>query len=149
VAFIPMAQTAFRNLFTKPATRRYPFVVRPAFPTSRGRILNDFPKCILCSLCAKHCPADAIVVDKAQGLWRIDRFACVICGACVRACPVKCLSMGNERPRAVDFADTAGRSHEHRREPSAAASPAAGTAAPGAALPGSKPPEGGESGAGA
>ncbi len=122
MAFIPMARTALRNLFTKPATRRYPFVVRPTYPTSRGRILNDFPKCILCSMCAKHCPADAIVVDKAAGLWRIDRFACVICGACIRACPVKCLSMGNERPRALDFADVAGRSQEHRRE----AAPAAG-----------------------
>ena len=116
MAFIPMARTALRNLFTKPATRRYPFVVRPTYPTSRGRILNDFPKCILCSMCAKHCPADAIVVDKAAGLWRIDRFACVICGACIRACPVKCLSMGNERPTALDFSDAAGRVHEHRRE---------------------------------
>ena len=24
----------------------------------RGRILNDFPKCILCASCAKHCPAE-------------------------------------------------------------------------------------------
>jgi len=129
VAFIPMARTAFRNFFTKPATRRYPYVVRPAFSTSRGRILNDFQKCILCSMCAKHCPANAIVVDKAQGLWRIDRFACVICGACVRTCPVKCLSISNERPRAVDFSDIAGRSHEHRREvapPAQGAAPAAG-----------------------
>ncbi len=115
-----MARTALRNLFTRPATRRYPYVVRPPFSTSRGRILNDFPKCILCSLCAKHCPANAIVVDKAEGLWRIDRFACVICGACIRACPVKCLSMGNERARTIDFSDMAGRTHEHRRETTAA-----------------------------
>ena len=114
-----MARTAFRNLFTRAATRRYPFVVRPPYEHTRGRILNNFEKCILCSLCAKHCPANAIVVDKAEGLWRIDRFACVICGACVRACPVKCLSLGNERAKTIDFSDIAGRTHEHRRETTA------------------------------
>ncbi len=126
-----MARTAFRNFFTKPATRRYPFVVRPVFEATRGRILNDFPKCILCSMCAKHCPANAIVVDKAAGLWRIDRFACVICGACIRACPVKCLAMSNERAKGIDFSDIPGRTHEHNRatEPAAPkpAAPAAGT----------------------
>jgi formate hydrogenlyase subunit 6/NADH:ubiquinone oxidoreductase subunit I len=76
-------------------------------------------------MCAKHCPANAIVVDKAQGLWRIDRFACVICGACVRVCPVKCLAMSNERPKAIDFSDIAGRTHEHRREAPREAAPAA------------------------
>ncbi len=114
MAFLPMAQTIFRNLLTKPATRRYPYVVRPAFAESRGRIVIDFPACIFCSACAKHCPADAITVDRAAKLWRIDRFACVICGACVRACPKKCLSMANQRSTALESGDSAGRVEEHR-----------------------------------
>jgi formate hydrogenlyase subunit 6/NADH:ubiquinone oxidoreductase subunit I len=129
-----MARTAIRNFFTKPATRRYPFVVRPVYESTRGRIINNFPKCILCSMCDKHCPANAIAVDKAAGTWKIDNFACVICGACVRVCPTKCLSMSNERSKAVDFGNLAGRTHSHDRatEPAAPkpAAPAAGGTTP-------------------
>ncbi|MEI6875853.1 MAG: 4Fe-4S dicluster domain-containing protein [Spirochaetota bacterium] len=109
-----MARIAFRNFLTKPATRRYPFVVREPFAGSRGRIAIDFPACIHCLACAKHCPADAILVDRDAKTWSIDRFACVICGACIRACPKKCLLMTNERPLALDFADSAGRIETHR-----------------------------------
>jgi formate hydrogenlyase subunit 6/NADH:ubiquinone oxidoreductase subunit I len=128
VAVLPMAKIVFRNLLTKPATRLYPFVAREAFPTSRGRIVIDFPACIFCSVCEKHCPADAIAVDKAAKLWRMDRFACVICGACVRVCPKKCLGMSPERWKAVDASDLGGRVEEHRTASPAAAALGAGAA---------------------
>jgi formate hydrogenlyase subunit 6/NADH:ubiquinone oxidoreductase subunit I len=114
MSFLPMARLALRNLVTRPVTRRYPYVVRTPFAGSRGRIIIDFPACIHCLACAKHCPADAIVVDREAKSWKIDRFACVICGACIRVCPKKCLLMSPERPRALDFADVAGRGEEHR-----------------------------------
>jgi ech hydrogenase subunit F len=116
VTILPMAHIALRNLFSKPATRLYPFVVRPAFSASRGRISIDFAACILCSSCSRHCPANAIVVDRQAALWRIDRFSCVNCGACVEVCPKKCLVMENERAKVADAADIASRQEEHVRE---------------------------------
>ncbi len=115
VSFMPMARIALRNLLSKPATRRYPFVVRKPFAATRGRIEIDFPNCIFCGACQRHCPAAAIVVKRAESSWRIDRLACVICGACVIACPKKCLAMSNERQRPVDSSDLSPAIAEHRR----------------------------------
>lgn len=127
MAVLPMARIALRNILTRPATRRYPYVKREPFAATRARLTIDFDSCILCGACQKHCPAAAIAVDRGAGLWRIDRLACVSCGACVRACPKKCLALSNERLGAVDAAppgpaaaDASGRSEEHRR---AAAAP--------------------------
>jgi ech hydrogenase subunit F len=108
-----MTRIILRNFVDGPATRRYPYVVRPAFAGSRGRIVIDYPQCIHCGACARRCPAKAIVVGKEPKSWRIDRFACVTCNLCVKVCPKKCLSMNNERPKSVDFADHAGRTEEH------------------------------------
>ena len=123
MTLLPMARIALRNILTRPATRRYPFVVRPPFAGSRGRITIDFGACIHCMACSKHCPADAIVVDREAKSWTIDRFACVICGACIRACPKKCLFMSPERPLALGFADAAGRIEAHRVEIAAVPEP--------------------------
>ena len=124
MALLPMARIVLKNLISGPATRRYPFVVRPAYAESRGRIAIDYPACIHCGACARRCPANAIKVGKEPKSWRIDSFACVTCGLCVRVCPKKCLSMKNERPKAVDFANLAGRIEEHVT-PSAAIAPSA------------------------
>jgi ech hydrogenase subunit F len=132
-----MARILVRNLLTGPATRRYPYVVRPAFEGSRGRITIDYPACIHCGACAKHCPANAIAVTREPGSWSIDAFACVTCGACIRVCPKKCLGMGNERPAAVLASDKAGRVESHVSPPKPAA-PAAqdpGTNANGVSSP--------------
>jgi ech hydrogenase subunit F len=108
-----MTRIVLKNLLTGPITRRYPYVVRPAIAGSRGRISIDYPQCIHCGACSKHCPANAIVVTREPKSWRIDNFACVTCGLCVRVCPKKCLAMEDERPKAVDFANLAGRTEEH------------------------------------
>jgi ech hydrogenase subunit F len=101
VTFFPMIKLAVRNLLTPPATRRFPKKIRDAFPQSRGRIVIDFPACIFCGACAKHCPANSIKTDRASRSWSIDRFSCVTCGACVRVCPKKCLGMAAQRPHPV------------------------------------------------
>ncbi len=120
-----MTRILLQNLLHGPATRRYPYVTRPAIPGSRGRITIDYPQCIHCGACARRCPAKAIVVGKDPKSWRIDNFACVTCGLCVRVCPKKCLFMEDERPAPVEFANLEGRIEEHVTPAESASAPQA------------------------
>lgn len=85
-----------KSLFRKPATLMYPAVPRVWQERTRGHIEIDESACILCSICAKRCPTNAIVVDRPGRTWTIERMACVQCGACADACPKKCLHMKPE-----------------------------------------------------
>jgi len=87
-----MTPTVFRNVFSRPATRNHPFVVREPFAQARGELVNDIDSCIFCGMCERKCPSQCIEVDKDAGLWKYDPFACVYCGVCVEYCPVHCLS---------------------------------------------------------
>ncbi|BCS89916.1 4Fe-4S binding protein [Pseudodesulfovibrio sediminis] len=88
---------ALKGLFCRPATRRYPAETREPYAESRGEIVNDASKCILCGLCARRCPTACIEVDK-KGLWAHEPFACVLCGWCAEVCPTHCLTQSTERP---------------------------------------------------
>jgi len=99
--FLP---TVLTNLFSKPATRNYPFFVRDNFEHARGELINDIDRCIFCGSCSRKCPSQCITVSKegTQGIWALEFFACVGCGVCVEACPVSCLSQKtSHRPVAV------------------------------------------------
>jgi len=91
-----MTTIILRNLFSPPATRRYPTRVKePHYAAgSRGHIEIDIETCIFCGACAKRCPTDAIIVTKPDREWNIDRLRCCTCNACVEVCPKKCLAMG-------------------------------------------------------
>jgi len=88
-----MLPTVIKNLLSKPATRRYPYVKRPPFPGARGKIQFDMEKCDLCTACARVCPANAIIVDKEAKTIKYDPFACIYCGNCVDACPKDAITM--------------------------------------------------------
>jgi ech hydrogenase subunit F len=92
-----MCRTVISSLFKKTACEMYP--VKPArfYKNSRGSVQLDAPKCILCTLCEKRCPAGAIKVDRNGATWEIDRTKCIICNECVDCCrrPVA-LSMDNQ-----------------------------------------------------
>jgi formate hydrogenlyase subunit 6/NADH:ubiquinone oxidoreductase subunit I len=88
-----LAKMSFRNLFHKPVTKLYPTEQPVYTPMTKGHIVNDIKTCILCSICDKKCPADAITVDKAAETWTINPFACVQCYTCVRGCPKDSLTM--------------------------------------------------------
>ncbi len=89
-----MITNIFRNLISKPATRMYPFIVRPSYKDTRGRVKGiDINECIFCGLCSRKCPSNAIIVDKLKKSWEIDRFRCVVCGECAAVCPKKCIFM--------------------------------------------------------
>lgn len=86
-------KTVLHNLFSKPATRAYPYVPRDYPERTRGQISIDIDLCIFCGICSKKCPTNAITVDRAQKNWTIERFGCIQCGSCVENCPKKCLHM--------------------------------------------------------
>jgi len=92
---IAMFKTAFRYLFGKTACKMYP--KRPAtfFEATRGQISFDPSTCILCSLCAKNCPTEALTVNREENYWRINRLRCILCGECVQRCPKNSITMEN------------------------------------------------------
>lgn len=82
-----------KGLFKKPETIQYPAQVKPMPEGLKGHIVINTDLCILCSLCARRCPCNAIEVDKKARTWSINRFQCVQCGSCARECPKHCLTM--------------------------------------------------------
>jgi len=84
-----------RSVFSKFATRLYPFEKRAPYTVTRGHIVNDIARCIMCSMCQKKCPTAAIAVARAERNWDIEPMKCIQCGECVSVCPVKCLTMDN------------------------------------------------------
>lgn len=98
-----MLQLITRNLLNKKQTRLFPAAAeRPAFERSRGRIVLNPDTCILCGICSRRCPADAIVVDRKEGKWELDALRCIICGECATACPKKSITMSNDRRHAAE-----------------------------------------------
>lgn len=98
-----MLQLITRNLLNKKQTRLFPAAPeRPAFERSRGRIVLNPDTCILCGICSRRCPADAIVVDRKEGKWELNALRCIICGECANACPKKSITMNNDRRHASE-----------------------------------------------
>ena len=93
-----LGKMTLRSLFGKPETVMYPLQHRDIPAGHRGTIQNDMALCILCGICQKRCPADAISVDKPQGAWSINHFSCIQCDTCVRECPKGSLSMSDAFP---------------------------------------------------
>jgi ferredoxin-type protein NapH len=52
-------------------------------------------KCTKCSLCAKNCPGDAIVIDKQKGAV-VDRKNCLLCFECKSTCPINSFNYKSE-----------------------------------------------------
>lgn len=90
-----LTPTVLKNLSKKPATRKYPFVVREPFDNFRGELVINAQDCILCGSCMRKCPSLCITVDKTTETWECDPYACIYCGHCVTVCPTHCLSMKN------------------------------------------------------
>jgi formate hydrogenlyase subunit 6/NADH:ubiquinone oxidoreductase subunit I len=99
--FTPMISTAFKSLFSKPFTSKFPAQPMVYDPVVRGRIVIDLPTCVFCGMCSKKCPTNVIKVDRAAKSWSIERSGCIQCGNCVYNCPKNCLSMTTEMPQPV------------------------------------------------
>ena len=62
-------------------------------PRDDGKPVNDPSKCIYCTLCAKKCPQEAIIVDRKAKTWELNADDCVCCGTCQSACPKDAIIM--------------------------------------------------------
>jgi formate hydrogenlyase subunit 6/NADH:ubiquinone oxidoreductase subunit I len=91
-----MGKVVLRSLFRKPATLMYPQVPRIWQERTRGHIEINEADCILCGMCQRKCPSDAIIVDRKERTWTIHRMGCIQCKSCVDVCPKKCLFMKQE-----------------------------------------------------
>jgi len=81
-----MLSTILKNLFSKPATRKYPFEKRTPFQKSRGKITFDQTKCDHCGDCERLCPAGAIQVNEKNKEITYDPFRCIYCWVCTENC---------------------------------------------------------------
>ncbi len=77
------------NFFRKRFTRKYPKVEPPLPKDFRGPVKWNRDTCIFCGLCAKHCPAFAIKIDKNKKELTVDPYRCITCGVCQEVCPTK------------------------------------------------------------
>lgn len=93
MAYFEMARLALKWAVTKPPTSRYPFEPRKMIPGSRGQLIFTKDSCVYCNVCAKKCPTGAILVNRMQKKWAIERLRCISCGYCVEACPKKSLAL--------------------------------------------------------
>jgi ech hydrogenase subunit F len=104
-----MFPTIIKNLFSRPATRRYPFKdIREPFSGYKGRIYWDASKCDLCGDCARVCPADAIEVSLENRQITYDPFKCIYCGTCVETCLPRAIRQDKyyTKPAAVKETET-------------------------------------------
>ena len=102
---LPMVGRSLRNLFSKPATRRYPYEIRPRFEGARGTIVFDVETCNLCMLCMRRCPAAAITVSREDRTWAIEHLTCIGCNVCVEVCAKKSLTMSKDSKPVHTHAD--------------------------------------------
>jgi formate hydrogenlyase subunit 6/NADH:ubiquinone oxidoreductase subunit I len=93
VATFRIGKVILKSLFKKPATLMYPVIPREWQDRTRGHISIRETDCILCGICGKKCPTNAITVDRDKRTWTIERMQCIQCGCCVEVCPKTCLNM--------------------------------------------------------
>ncbi|MCB6993292.1 4Fe-4S binding protein [bacterium 210820-DFI.6.37] len=96
MATFRIGKVVLKSLFKKPATLMYPVVPREWQERTRGQIGIRKEDCIVCGICAKKCPANAITVDRNKRTWTIERMQCIQCNCCVEVCPKTCLTMENQ-----------------------------------------------------
>ncbi len=96
MATFKIGKVVLKSLFKKPATLMYPAVPRQWQERTRGQISIDEESCIVCGICARKCPTNAITVDRKKRTWEIQRMQCIQCGCCVEVCPKTCLTMENQ-----------------------------------------------------
>ena len=96
MAYFTMTKLALKWALSKPPTSRYPFEPRTPVLGSRGQLRFAKETCVYCTVCAKKCPTGALLINRAQKKWAIDRLKCISCGYCVEVCPKKSLALSTD-----------------------------------------------------
>lgn len=96
MSILSITKTLFKSIFHGPYTVLYPIKKKDSFDATRGSIGIEIASCIFCSICQRRCPTGAIIVDKSNSLWSIERLKCIQCNYCTEVCPKKCLYMNKE-----------------------------------------------------
>ena len=69
---------------------------------TKGLLYNEIEQCIGCSMCAKVCPVNCILVDSQRieflqkewvSIFDIDHLKCIHCGLCTEHCPTGSLTV--------------------------------------------------------
>ncbi len=89
-----------KNLFSKPATRKYPFEPYHPIKDTRGRPVFNVKNCVFCGSCARVCPVGAIEIDRENKTLIYDPYQCIFCGECAK----KCFPKKKENERGVKMA---------------------------------------------
>ncbi|MCL2403583.1 MAG: 4Fe-4S binding protein [Coriobacteriia bacterium] len=102
---------AFKNLFRRSITIRYPHVCAHIPERARWAVEINYEKdgaqrthrCTACKICEKECPNFLIDIDvetapdrsKTIKHWLYRRGGCMMCSLCVEACPFDAIKMGH------------------------------------------------------
>jgi formate hydrogenlyase subunit 6/NADH:ubiquinone oxidoreductase subunit I len=118
MVLLPMLPELIKQLFSEPATNKFPAKYLPPSvtdflrqvgegkasmnppvrlpPKFRGKIVYERDACTGCTLCARVCPSNAIDVLPETKRMRIWVTQCIFCSQCTDACPKNGLSMSEE-----------------------------------------------------
>ena len=102
MAMPKMFTRVLKNLISKPATVRYPFVKPEPVPGTRGNICFDMDKCDFCLDCERVCPSMSIKVYLEDKKIEYHPFSCMYCHLCVRACMQRAI-IASEVVRGPDY----------------------------------------------
>ena len=87
-----------KEIISKPATTKYPFVKPPLPDDFRGEPIFDQELCIGCGLCNKECPSRAIEMVEVDGKRKpgVHLDKCIFCYRCVDICPKKAIKQSDK-----------------------------------------------------
>ncbi|MFR8299448.1 MAG: 4Fe-4S binding protein [Gordonibacter urolithinfaciens] len=74
-----LGKMTLKSLFGKPETIQYPAEQKTPPPGLKGHVTNNVDACILCGICMKRCPCDAIRGEEGAHLGH--RSVCCACAA--------------------------------------------------------------------